>query len=193
MCSWCFGFAPVLAEVRASVTIEVELVLGGLAPDDEAPMPEATREYVRSAWDAVEARTGASFNRDFWKDCVPRRSTWPACRAILAAEIQRPGTRWDLFAALQQAYYAEARNPSLRSTLAEVFLETVEGGDRDAFLADLDSDAVKKELNRHFARRDGLAVSGFPTLLLETDAGVHPLARGYATAAQVLAGLEATS
>ena len=61
MCSWCYGFAPVLAEVEARLKPELPLtlVLGGLAPDDDAPMQAGMRRYVQDAWRAVAARTGA--------------------------------------------------------------------------------------------------------------------------------------
>ena len=53
--------------------------MGGLAPDSDEPMPFAMREYVSSAWRAVEERTGASFNHAFWTECQPLRaqnSSW---------------------------------------------------------------------------------------------------------------------
>ena len=82
MCSWCWGFASVMGELRQHLPPEVPIryLMGGLAPDSDEPMPAETQAMVMGAWDAVEAATGAGFNRDFWEVCRPRRSTWPACR-----------------------------------------------------------------------------------------------------------------
>ena len=194
MCSWCWGFAPVLEEVCAALPAAgFELVLGGLAPDDDAPMDEATRRYVQGAWDAVEARTGARFNRDFWTRCAPRRSTWPACRAVLVAEELAPGSGGALFRALQRAYYLEARNPSEPDTLRAVFGEVVAGADLEAFAAALDGEPARAELTRHLRRRDELGAPSFPTLLLAREGGVHLLARGYAPAPAVLERLRETA
>ena len=103
MCSWCFGFAPALKEARAQSSAQplpestekashatparlpVELVMGGLAPDSDEPMPAEMRAYVQQAWHAVTARTGVEFEHRFWQECAPRRSTYPACRAVIAA------------------------------------------------------------------------------------------------------------
>jgi len=178
MCSWCWGFAPVLTELepRLRPGVELRLVLGGLAPDDEAPMDAATMRYVRSAWRAVEQRTGARFEHAFWERCTPRRSTWPACRAVLAA-----GERGrEMFAAIQRAYYTEARDPSDRATLVAIAAEL--GFDPAAFGARIDADETRAALARDFERRDRLGVSGYPSLALERDGEARLLTRGWVDA-----------
>ena len=117
MCSWCWGFAPVLATLRTVLppTLKVHYIMGGLAPDSNEPMPATVRSYVRNAWRQVEKQTGASFNWDYWEKCRPRRSTYPACRAVLAAAQQGAGEA--MFNAIQQAYYLAAQNPSDLETL----------------------------------------------------------------------------
>ena len=129
MCSWCWGFRPVLQEVVAALpeTVPVVYVMGGLAKDSDEPMPEATRAYVQRNWRDVTATTGAEFNWDFWSECKPRRSTYPACRAVLAARAQREDAVPELFDAIQRAYYREAGNPS--------DIETLTLDCRDAFAA----------------------------------------------------------
>ncbi len=86
MCSWCWGFAPGWRELVSEIpeTVTVVDLMGGLAPDNEAPMDSAMRQYVQDAWGAVKARTGAEFNFEFWNKCEPKRSTYPACRAVIA-------------------------------------------------------------------------------------------------------------
>ena len=39
----------------------------------------------------IEGRIpGVRFNFDFWTHCTPKRSTYPACRAVIAARAQDP-------------------------------------------------------------------------------------------------------
>ena len=47
MCSWCYGFAPVLDAVRGKLRADVsmDLVMGGLAPDSDAP--KSAEEVVK--------------------------------------------------------------------------------------------------------------------------------------------------
>ena len=50
MCSWCWGFTEVRREVsEAFPDLEWQLVMGGLAPDSDEPMDEATKTYVQEA------------------------------------------------------------------------------------------------------------------------------------------------
>ena len=191
MCSWCYGFAPQWEQVRAALRPEVRVswVQGGLAPDSDEPMPEELRAYVQGAWRAVRERTGVEFNWAFWEECEPRRSTYPACRAVLAAEALRPGATPAMFDRIQRAYYAEARNPSDAQTLVGCAVDL--GLEADAFAQALAAPATQATLERDFARRDALGASGFPSLIGRAGERVELLARGWAPAAEVLRAVDA--
>ena len=91
-------------------------MLGGLAKDSDEPMPTQTRSYVIENWRRIEQTVpGTVFNYDFWQSCQPRRSTYPACRAVIAARQQGdPADKLDraMAEAIQDAYYRRARNLS---------------------------------------------------------------------------------
>lgn len=179
MCSWCWGFTPVLEAVSGVLPAEIPIryVMGGLARDSEDPMPEETRTYVQSQWRQVAERTGAEFNWDFWKICEPRRSTYPACRAVIAAGMQQQGRTEGMFHAIQRAYYVEARNPSDPETLVQLAAET--GLDADRFSRDLGADHTDELLRKDFALRRSLHADKFPTMILEHDDNQLWLAYGY--------------
>ncbi|MDA0321810.1 MAG: DsbA family protein [Verrucomicrobia bacterium] len=179
MCSWCWGFREALQEFTDSLEDhELTYVMGGLAKDSDDPMTDEMREYVRGAWQAVAARTGAEFNHAFWTTCRPRRSTYPACRAVLAAGLQ--DAKASMIEAIQRAYYLEARNPSDDDALIELAGEI--GLDRERFAVDVTSPAVADLLRDDFKLRRELGVTRFPTLLLQRSDGCHVLTAGYATA-----------
>jgi putative protein-disulfide isomerase len=195
MCSWCFGFAPHWAELRARLNAhpsppEVRLVMGGLAPDSDEPMEAAMREYVRGAWRAVEERTGVRFEWSFWERCTPRRSTYPACRAVLVAEHLQPGAGPAMFEALQRAYYEEARNPSDTDTHAALAAELDPPLDAARFEELLASEEAHRLLEADLDERRRLRVTSFPSLVLERDGAAHPVLAGFATADEVWARLE---
>ncbi len=196
MCSWCWGFHPQLQQIRDALPADVQLryVLGGLAPDSDEPMDEATQRYVQAAWDEVESRAGARFNREFWTRCAPRRSTYPSCRAVLAAGAQDVDTGEDSVAgprarlmleAIQRAYYLKARNPSDTSLLNEL-AEEIESVDADRFTQDLGSEATEVRLQKGFDLRGRLGVRSFPSLVLVRGEARHVILQGYATAEVVL-------
>ena len=188
MCSWCWGFAPVLEEVAEEFPRSVNLryVMGGLARDSDEPMSEEVRSYVQNAWREVSATTDSRFNWEFWEKCQPRRSTYPAYRAALAGGLQ--GVLPEMFAALQSAYYMEARNPSDASTHLALAGEL--GLDADRFAEDLVSPRVEDLLQKDFARRRELGVREFPSLILESEEETHSIVRGWANLNTVRERLE---
>jgi putative protein-disulfide isomerase len=188
MCSWCWGFAPVLEKASQALPADVPLryVMGGLAPDSDELMPAETRTYVQNAWREVEQAAGVGFNWDYWEKCRPRRSTYPACRAALAAGLQNAMPQ--MFSALQQAYYLQARNPSDSDTHIELAQEL--GLDVDRFGHDLESPQVQQLLEEDFMQRRLLQVREFPSLLLEKDQRYYWIMRGWAPAEEVLKRLD---
>ena len=174
MCSWCWGFAPVwrdfVSEIPESATV-VDL-MGGLAPDNEAPMDSAMRQYVQDAWGAVKARTGAEFNFEFWDKCEPKRSTYSACRAVIAAGEQVSGARSLMYDAIQRAYFLEARNPSDAEALECVAGEI--GLDRKQFTEDLGSDHINRIFQLELESVAKLGVSGFPTMVVKRESPGEP-------------------
>ena len=167
MCSWCWGFASVLDKFMDQLPehIEVRRLVGGLAPDSDVPMPEETREHVQRQWRRIEETIpGRKFNFDFWTQCQPRRSTYPACRAVIAAREQ--GQEYDVLMtkAIQRAYYEQARNPSDTETLVDLAREI--GLDAGVFSIALMSPAVDEQFDREIGQSRALGARGFPSLVL---------------------------
>ncbi len=137
--------------------------MGGLAPDSDEPMDTKTKTYIQSAWRSVADRTGAKFNHQFWAVCQPRRSTYPACRAVITAGLQLTGSRERYYEALQRAYFLDARNPSDPETLIALAKEI--GLDAVQFQEDLGSSVVQQTFREELNQVRSLGVSGFPTVI----------------------------
>ena len=186
MCSWCWGFTEVRAQVSEEFPeLEWQLVMGGLAPDSDEPMDEATKSYVQEAWRAVAARTGVEFNHDFWTECAPRRSTFPSCRAVVVAG--ESGKAEEMLAAIQRAYYQEARNPSDTETLAGLAADI--GLDPAAFEAALDSPETQTKLTEDFALRSAIGAYSFPSVGLLDGDQAQLLTTGWCEASVLTAAL----
>jgi putative protein-disulfide isomerase len=170
MCSWCWGFRPTLDRLLAELPehIRVMRLLGGLAPDSDRPMPADMRAFLQQTWRRIEARIpGTELNHDFWTQCEPRRSTYPACRAVIAARRQDPALDQAMTYAIQRAYYTQARNPSERETLIALAGEI--GADAALFAETLDAPETRAELEGEIARARAMGVDSFPSLVLELD------------------------
>ena len=164
MCSWCWGYRRTWDQLRKHLSADIQVVnvVGGLAADTDEPMPPEQQQTIAGYWKDVAAKTGAEFNFDFWTRCRPRRSTYPACRAVLVA--RRHGLEDEMIDAIQRAYYLRATNPSDQETL--VLLATELGLDPARFADALVSPETESELREEFALRRRLGVRSFPSLVL---------------------------
>ena len=170
MCSWCFGFSTVYQQLTEQLPENIELIrlLGGLAPDADEIMPESTHQMVQQNWQRIEQLIpGVEFNYDFWTKCQPRRATYPACRAVIAAREQGDEFDISMTRQIQQAYYRQARNPSDNETLIELAGEI--GLDQGRFSAQLVADQTQQRLLDEIAMARSIGISGFPSLVLQTD------------------------
>jgi len=173
MCSWCWGYRPAAERLFASLPDGVTRtnILGGLAPDSDEPMPQEQREAIASYWRRIEQMLGTEFNHDFWSKCEPRRSTYPACRAVIAAAKQ--DREEEMIEAIQRAYYLQAQNPSESQTLQELAAQL--GLDREIFIKDFQSSDTESELQRQLKFTREAGVGGFPSLVLEKDGQLLPV------------------
>jgi len=193
MCSWCWAFRPQMDKLLQSLPDNIRTVrlLGGLAPDSDEPMPETMRRHLQEVWRTIARTVPATrFNFDFWQDCVPRRSTYPACRAVIAARNQ--GTEWDekMTRAIQQAYYLEARNPSEEQTLIEI-AKTI-GLDDSHFSRDLGSKQTQDTLLDEIALSRNLGISSFPSLMLKQEDQMNRIPVDYTNYLSALEAVKST-
>jgi len=168
MCSWCWGFRAVWMQVQKQLNDQVEIhsVLGGLAPDSNQAMPESMRQSIRNNWQRIQQTIpGTKFNYDFWHVCTPRRSTYPACRAVVAAGMQSESYKKAMVFAIQQAYYLNAKNPSDDSVLTQLAIDI--GLDGKRFETDLVSGECKALFQNELQLTAQLNVSSFPDLVLK--------------------------
>jgi len=166
MCSWCWGFRETWSGVESALSgkIEIEYVVGGLAPDSDEPMDADMQTMLQNTWRTIQQRIpGVEFNFDFWSECVPRRSTYPACRAVLAAKQQ--GTEKEMILAIQKAYYLNARNPSDHNTLVSLAQELAM--DKQRFESDYYGEQLNSELLEQIDFASSIGAQGFPSLIVQ--------------------------
>ena len=172
MCSWCWGFAASFKTLEESLpeNVQVVRVLGGLAEDSDAPMPEAMQNMLQQTWKKIEtAIPGTQFNHDFWTKNKPRRSTWPSCRAVIAARNQNPALEAPMTRAIQEAYYLNAKNPSDTDVLTDIADQL--GCDAQLFAEEIHSEQTRNTLLSELRFSRELGVQGFPSLRLKTSQG----------------------
>lgn len=191
MCGWCYAFRPVWTQIEQQLPagIRVQYVLGGLAPDSDQPMPSETRTYIQGQWHKIIERVpGTLLNFEFWEKCQPRRSTYPACRAVLLARPHGREVEIAMIHAIQDAYYRQARNPSDDDTLCELARQI--GLDPDAFALALNAEATREALLEDIRFARSIGGDSFPSLFLQQQGAIRSIPHHYTDAAEVLRSIE---
>ena len=178
MCSWCWGFSPVIETLRDEyrARMKIALVLGGLRPGESAPMTAAGREEILHHWHQVHQRTGQPFR---FEGALPEGfvyDTEPACRAVVTVGGIDPSQTFALFKAIQAAFYAGGRDVTQPGVLAD--LAAGLGVDARAFLHAFDSDAARTRTQAHFRQARQAGVRGFPALIVQQGAQLHTVCNG---------------
>ena len=188
MCSWCWGYRPVWEQLKSKLpkNILVEYILGGLAPDSDQPMPLELQNTIQGHWRRITSELDTEFNFEFWSECKPRRSTYPACRAVLAAKQQE--CEMQMIEAIQRAYYLRAMNPSDVSTLVKLACEL--NLDEDKFSVDISSEQTEQELQKQIQFVRNSPNRGFPGLLLNSGETLIPVEVNYKDAQPTLTVIE---
>jgi len=179
MCSWCWGFAPVveaLAEQARARGVGMQLVVGGLRRE-RMVMARAARERTLSYWHAVHEASGQPFDLEHGLPDDLVYDTEPACRALVAARSLDAALVWPLAHCIQQAFYVDRRDVTLPLHLVE--LASTVGLKRGRFADSFDSEVVRDATRADFEWVQNLGIAGFPTLLAEHRGQLSLLTNGY--------------
>ena len=178
MCSWCWGFSPVIeALVRTFPALPVSLIMGGLRAGNSTPTAPTFRDEILQHWREVQRRTGQEFSFD---QALPDGfiyDTEPACRAVVTLiELNRPAAL-AYFRSVQKAFYVEHMDVTEIDALSRLAADFAIAG--DDFRQQFESEAVRAKTRRHFAFTQQVGVRGFPTVVLGDARGYRLLTHGY--------------
>lgn len=190
MCSWCWGFAPVIAEVRRRIEgrAAFSLVVGGLRPGTTAAMDQGMKDTIRHHWQEVARMTGQTFNFEFFDRDGFVYDTEPACRAAVCVRAIRPDGVLSYFESLHRAFYLENRDVTDGDILADLARALgIEGGE---FMAAFAAAQAKEDTAGDFRHAHSLGISGFPAVVVKDGNGYAFLTIGYRPMAALEALLE---
>ncbi len=191
MCSWCYGFSPVIQQIRETFgrALPIQVVMGGLRPGTDTPSTDTAKAELKTHWGHVHEATGLPFDGAVLDREGFLYDTDPAARAVVRVRREDGEKAVTFLRRLHHAFYAENQNvtdPQVLATLAAEF-----GVEREAFLADFDTDDLKHETWNDYATAQRAGVTGFPTLVGgPNEEGAYGVVnRGFQPGDQVLAVL----
>ncbi len=169
MCSWCYGFSPVIAALarRFEGRLGLRIVMGGLRPFDTRPMRDKDKGYLSEAWSRVAEASGQPFDRAFLARDGFVYDTEPACRAVVTMRTRTPEATLTFLSALQAAFYAGNRDITSVAVLTDIAAD--HGQDRTAFELALLSADMRNATVADFQFTQGCGVQGYPALFAGSD------------------------
>jgi putative protein-disulfide isomerase len=181
MCSWCWGFSPVLDQIKAHYgeKLKVALMMGGLQPGTAESMTPESREEILHHWHEVKKLTGQVFT---FENAMPDGfiyDTEPPSRSVIAVSEISSESTLPFFKKVQQAFYIEQKNVADSEVLAE--LASSFSIDNQEFTERFNSDEVKNKTQLHFQHTRQAEVRGFPTLVINTETDFKKISTGYSS------------
>lgn len=179
MCSWCWGFSPVMDRVARQIRDKATLKVlpGGLRMDRQMPLSAFEADEILHHWQEVAKRTGQPFDFDRPPTTDFVYNTEPGCRALSVMIREKPACGLEYLKTLQQTYYVGRRDLKDVEVLADYAPKF--GVARARFVELFESEAARERLNDdiRFVRQCG--IEGYPSVLIRTDNRIQKLTIGY--------------
>ena len=179
MCSWCWGFSPVMEHIVPMLRdrAAIRVLPGGLRTDIREPLSAHEVDMIMGEWGKIAKQTGQPFDFEQPLDTQYVYDTGPSCRALSLMIRERPACGLDYLKSLQQAFYVgrrDLKDPQVLADYAQKF-----GLARGDFLDKLEQASTREAFDAdvHFVRRCG--IEGFPSVLLRTGPRIQRLTVGY--------------
>jgi putative protein-disulfide isomerase len=180
MCSWCWGFAPVIEKVRERFAdrYRISLVVGGLRTKGEMVWDEAAKSYLKEHWKGVAARTGQPFDealfakRDFVYD------TYPACKAVVTVrELLGEDAAFKYLHTIQLAFYAQGTDITNTRLLYGYYEQLFGNSGKFAFM--YGTERIETLMMHDFAKARSMGATAFPSVVIVDTDGHMVCQKGY--------------
>jgi putative protein-disulfide isomerase len=180
MCSWCYGFSPVLETVREQYKekYDFSLVVGGLRTKGQMQWSKEAKAYLQGHWEEVSKKTGQIFSNLLFGKIFFEYDTYPACKAVVSVrECFGMQEAFKYLYLLQEAFYLKGKDV----TSIEVLVEILQLLDFDSGLFETfyRSDRAELLMQHDFAKACSMGANAFPSLVIIDEDGHMVCQKGY--------------
>jgi putative protein-disulfide isomerase len=188
LCAWSWAFEGPWRRLRVALgdRLAWRYRMGGLlAAWDryEDPVHCVSRPaQMAPHWFEVRQVCGVSLDERLWLEDPPA-SSYPACLAVKAAELQAARAGEQLLGRLREAAMLQRRNIArwdvIQAVAEELAAQEPEAFDASRFAADLDRGEVAEAFREDLRRAQQYGIGRFPALVVSGAGGPPALLIGY--------------
>jgi len=178
MCSWCWGFSPVLEALRNATGYECSIVLGGLRSKGQMAWDSSSKAYLKSHWEQVAKSTGQPFNTALFEKENFDYDTYPACKAMVTVrELFGMTKAFEYLHIVQEAFYVQSKD----ITQLEILLSLSHTLDIDtqAFETFYKSERAEVLMEHDFSKARSMGANAFPSVVIIDEDGHMLCQKGY--------------
>ena len=185
MCSWCWGFHPIIETLRKehSNNYKFSLVVGGLRTTGQMTWNKQSKDYLKQNWNAVAKRTGQPFSTNLLSKATFDYNTYPSCKAIITVrELWGDEVAFNYLADIQKAFYAQSQDitsPDVLSTYVKY--------DKENFLNFFNSERAEILMQHDFSKARSMGANAFPSVVKIDSDGHMVCINGYRSLEEILA------
>ena len=171
MCSWCWGFSPVMETLQDHYKdgLPVHLLMGGLRTGTNEPMNSEAKAELKKHWEHVQKTTSQPFDYNFFERDEFIYNTEPASRAVVAVRRLEANLVFDFLKRVHEAFFGMNCDITDPGMLADIAVEA--GLRRTSFTSEFGKEEVVLETQKSFEITRRLGITGLPTLLAGSEAG----------------------
>lgn len=178
MCSWCWGFHPIMEALRTQYArrFAFSLVVGGLRTQGEMAWNANNRAYLQEHWRAVAETTGQPFNASILEKTRFDYDTYPACKAIVTVrELWGEDEAFGYLGRIQEAFYRTGQD----TTQLDVLMRYLPNDDTEAFQNFYASQRAEILMRHDFSKARSMGANAFPSVVTIDDEGHMVCKKGY--------------
>ena len=183
MCSWCWGFHPVIKELRAkhSKRYKFSLVVGGLRSKGQMAWNRQSKDFLAEHWNSVATQTQQPFNFALLNRETFDYNTYPACKAIITVrELWGDEASFDYLEKIQEAFYAKSEDITSVNILMSYCNK------QEEFLEFYKSERAEILMQHDFSKARSMGANAFPSVVKIDEDGHMMCQSGYQNIEKIL-------
>jgi putative protein-disulfide isomerase len=178
MCSWCWGIANHLQELKGEFAqYKFSVVVGGLRPGGGEAWDEQMKGFLRHHWEEVTQRSGQPFGYGLFDREEFNYDTEPPCRAVIAAKKWLGDDVLGFFEAVSRKFYVDNEDPGQTDFYQSICGQF--GIPFTDFVKVFESEETRYKTHQDFQLNRQWGVKGYPTVLFRDNKELYQINYGY--------------